>query len=866
MITLTVDGKPVQIDQGSTVLDACRKAGIYVPTFCWDERLDPIGACRICLVEIEKMPKLQVACITPAVEGMIVRTQSAKACGGRQSIMELMLANHPLDCPTCDKGGECDLQDVAFLSRQDSSPMTEPKRRFFTSPDSTFDEKQIGPLIYLTMNRCIVCFKCVRFTSEIAGEGDLGAFERGGHTQIAAGIGEAVKNEFSGNIVEICPVGALTSKPFRYKVRTWLTQKKASVCNYCADGCNLTLWTTNNKIFRATSRRNDAVDEGWICDKGRFGVDVVNHPKRISSPLLEKSGQKLEISWDEAYDFSSRSLKNIKEKHGANAIAAIGSAHCSNEDNYILQKFFRSVIGTNHIDHRVFYKNPPPDNGLLPAMQNSIEDLEKAELVFVLGCDLTVEHPIIGLRIKKAVTRLGKKLIVANNRGTKIGKFASQEVVYKFGSEAAFLNAVAHQLLQSGLVDKNKLRVPSEFESWLKEFSTQKVANDCGVTPAEIEEFTRLIGQAQNCIILLGRDVITNPYHKDVLQAAQNLAYLAGPFEKEFSGLNLLWEYSNSCGAQDMGVLPDQLPGLIPLSDSAYRAKLEQAWKCKLPEKPGYNVKQILEAIDRGEIKALYVMQEDLIANFPDQGFVRKVLPKLEFLLVQTILPSEMTKIAHLVLPGASFAEKEGTYTSVERRVQKTQAAFKPLGNAKPDWQILSELSMWMQAPFVHYSSQEISEEIANLVPGYGGKQYHKLSLGGERILPDGRPKAGDYQLKKVDFQPLQSNNEYPFYLLTGNLVHHSGTLSSWSANLREVAGETLCEISVGDSDRLQINDGDWVEIESAKGRLKLKAKISDRLKDGTVFVPINFPETPVNSLLDKDSPVDSVKISKIID
>jgi len=777
-----------------------------------------------------------------------------------------MLANHPLDCPTCDKGGECDLQDVAFLSRQDSSPMTEPKRRFFTSPDSTFDEKQIGPLIYLTMNRCIVCFKCVRFTSEIAGEGDLGAFERGGHTQIAAGIGEAVKNEFSGNIVEICPVGALTSKPFRYKVRTWLTQKKASVCNYCADGCNLTLWTTNNKIFRATSRRNDAVDEGWICDKGRFGVDVVNHPKRISSPLLEKSGQKLEISWDEAYDFSSRSLKNIKEKHGANAIAAIGSAHCSNEDNYILQKFFRSVIGTNHIDHRVFYKNPPPDNGLLPAMQNSIEDLEKAELVFVLGCDLTVEHPIIGLRIKKAVTRLGKKLIVANNRGTKIGKFASQEVVYKFGSEAAFLNAVAHQLLQSGLVDKNKLRVPSEFESWLKEFSTQKVANDCGVTPAEIEEFTRLIGQAQNCIILLGRDVITNPYHKDVLQAAQNLAYLAGPFEKEFSGLNLLWEYSNSCGAQDMGVLPDQLPGLIPLSDSAYRAKLEQAWKCKLPEKPGYNVKQILEAIDRGEIKALYVMQEDLIANFPDQGFVRKVLPKLEFLLVQTILPSEMTKIAHLVLPGASFAEKEGTYTSVERRVQKTQAAFKPLGNAKPDWQILSELSMWMQAPFVHYSSQEISEEIANLVPGYGGKQYHKLSLGGERILPDGRPKAGDYQLKKVDFQPLQSNNEYPFYLLTGNLVHHSGTLSSWSANLREVAGETLCEISVGDSDRLQINDGDWVEIESAKGRLKLKAKISDRLKDGTVFVPINFPETPVNSLLDKDSPVDSVKISKIID
>src|SRR5574341_1099300 len=672
MITLTVDGKTVQVEKGSTVLDACSKVGIYVPTFCWDERLDPIGACRICLVEIEKMPKLQVACITPATEGMVVHTQSSKAYHGRQSIMELMLANHPLDCPTCDKGGECDLQDVAFLTRKDSSPMADPKRRFFALPESTFDEKQIGPLIYLTMNRCIVCFKCVRFTSEIAGEGDLGAFERGGHTQIAAGIGEAVKNEFSGNIVEICPVGALTSKPFRYKVRTWLTQKKASVCNYCSDGCNLTLWTANNKIFRATSRRNDAVDEGWICDKGRFGVDVVNHPKRITSPLLEKSDQKLEITWDEAYEFASKSLKNIKEKYGPSALAAIGSAHCSNEDNYLLQKFFRAVIGTNHIDHRVFYKNPLSVSNSICAMQNSIEDLVKVELVVVLGSDLTAEHPIIGLRLKKAVTKLGKRLIVANNRGTKIGKFASREVVYKFGSEVSFLNAVAHQLLRSGLVDTTKVKVSAEIQNWLKGFSTQSTAEECGIAPFEIEAFAQAVGQAQSCIILLGRDVISHPYHKDVLQAAQNLAYLAGLFEKETSGINLLWEYSNSCGAQDMGVLPDQLPGLIPLSDSAYRTKLEQAWNCKLPEKPGYNVKQILEAIDRGEIKALYVMQEDLIANFPDQGFVRRVLPKLEFLLVQTILPNEMTKLAHLVLPGASFAEKEGTYTSVERRVQKT--------------------------------------------------------------------------------------------------------------------------------------------------------------------------------------------------
>ena len=861
MITLTVDGKQVQVEKEATVLDACRKLGTYVPTFCWDPRLDPIGACRICLVEIEKMPKLQVACITPAADGMMVHTQSSKAYGGRQSIMELMLANHPLDCPTCDKGGECDLQDVAFLSRKDSSPMEEPKRRFPTTPQSTFDEKQIGPLVYLTMNRCIVCFKCVRFTSEIACEGDLGAFERGGHTNIAAGIGEAVKNEFSGNTIEICPVGALTSKPFRYKIRTWLTQKKASICNYCSDGCNLTLWVSNNKIHRATSRRNDAVDEGWICDKGRFGVDIVNHPKRITSPLLTKSGQKLEISWDEAYEYASRSFKSIKEKYSASAIAAVGSAHCSNEDNYILQKFFRSVIGTNHIDHRVFYKNPILTNY---RMTNAIDDLEKADLIVVLGCDLTVEHPIIGLRVKKAVTKLGQKLLVANNRGTKIGKLAAQEMAYKFGSEVALLNALANQLIENGSADKSK--ASPEFQAWAKNYPAAKSSQDCGISASEIESLAKIIGEAKGCIILMGRDVITHLHNQDVLQAASNLAHITGLTGKEYSGLNLLWEYANSNGARDMGVLPDRVPGQVLLSDTGYRSKLEQAWKAKLPEKTGYSFKQILEAIDRGEIKCLFVMQEDLLNNFPDREFVRRVLPKLEFLVVQTTLPGEVTDLAHLVLPGASFAEKEGIYTNVEGRVQKTQAAFKPLGNAKADWQIINDLSLWMQGPFFYYSLQEISEEIANLVPGYAGRHYQKLTFQGERKVSETGLKSFASELKKVDFHATSVPEKYPFILLTGNLVWHSGTLSSWSKNLREVAGEAFCEICLEDSDKLRVENGNWVVVQSAKGSLKLKAKISDRLLPGTVFIPLNLPETPVNSLMDKDAWVDFVKVSKLVD
>ena len=871
MINLTVDGKSVQVERGKTVLDACRKLGLYIPTFCWDDRLESVGACRICLVEIEKMPKLQVACITPAADGMVVYTQSPQASLGRQSIMELMLANHPLDCPTCDKGGECDLQDVAFLTRKDASPMSEPRRRFLTGPDSTFDEKQIGPLIYLTMNRCIVCFKCVRFTSEVACEGDLGAFERGGHTQIASGIGEAVKNEFSGNIIEICPVGALTSKPFRYQIRTWLANKTASVCNFCADGCNLTLWTAKNKIHRATSRRNDQVDQGWICDKGRFGVDLVNHPQRITSPLLKKSGQKIEISWDEAYEYASKSFKTIKERQGGTAFAALGSAHCSNEDNYVLQKFFRTVIGTNHIDHRVFYKNPLPGSDSSKfqtsySMTNSIQDIEKTELIFVLGCDLTVEHPILGLRVKKAVNKLGAILVVANNRGTKIGKFASQEIIYKFGSEVSFLNALANQLVEKGMVRSEKVKIQPDYENWLKNYSLEKTAKQCGINALEIESLAKLLGESKSCLVLIGRDVITHSYNLDVVEAVLNLGYLTGLFGKEFCGINLLWEYCNSQGALDMGLLPDRLPGLIPLSDKGYRAKLEQAWNAKIPDQPGYTLKQILEAIHRGEVKCLYVLQEDLINNYPDREFVKTALTQLELLVVQTILPGELTQMAHLVLPGLSYAEKNGTYTSVERRVQKTQAAFKPLGNAKPDWQILSELSLWMQGPFVHYSSQEITDEIAALVPGYSGMQYDKLTFSGDRPSLNGQPDISEFQLKRTEYRLVAASDKYPLVLLTGNLVYHSGTLSSWSSNLRAVAQEAYCQVSLADSDKLEIQDGDWLEVESPQGRLKLKAKITDRLREGTIFIPLNFPETPVNSLMDKNLLVDLVRVSKLVD
>lgn len=863
MPKLTVDGKPVEVKEGETVLQAAQKLGIYCPTFCWHEKLEPIGACRICLVEIEKSPKLAVSCITKAMEGMNVHVNSPKAIDGRKGVMEMLLVNHPLDCPTCDKGGECDLQDVAFYVKNDRSRFGEPKRRFLTSSGSTFDEKQIGPLMYLTMNRCIACFKCVRMLKEVAGEYDLGAFGRGVFTEIDVAQGQPITNEFSGNTVEICPVGCLTSKPFRYAVRTWLTQKKSSVCGFCSDGCNLTLWVGGDKIFRATSRRNDAVDEGWICDKGRYGYDIVNHPDRVKTPLIRKNGKLEPATWEEAFDLISSKIKETKEKFGSDSMAGIGSARCSNEDNYLFQKFFRTVIGTNNIDHRVAFKRllPSPSSSSienLHTMTNSIEELEKTKMIVVIGCDITSEHPIIGLRIKKAVNNYATPLVLINSKKTKLNAWAKTEVLPKFGTEVVLINALCNAV--------SNQKADETFKNWVKAYSPQKVSETTGVDAGTISKLAEEINSAESCIFLLGREVINHPQNQELIDAVYNLAYLTGALTKPHSGVNLLWEYNNSQGALDMGVLPDRLPGLIPLNQADYVQNVEKVWQGKISSKAGLNTHQILNGIDKGGIKFLYVMGENLVANYPDRKYAQAVLAKAAFSVVQEIFLSETAQLASVVLPAASFAEKEGTFTSVERRVQKFQRGVRPLHQSKPDWQIISMLALWMDYENFNYDSAEkISTEIFSLVPSYLGLDFKKLgNLGVQWNGFLSKKESLTYSLKKVDSKPLQAEPEYPFILTTGNLAHHCGSLSGYSENLKLVVKEGFCEMNQKDAEKLGIKSNDEIWLESAAGKIKTKARLSNNLQPRTVFVPINFKELEVNLLMNKDRLIDWVKISKV--
>jgi NADH-quinone oxidoreductase chain G len=626
MVSLTINEKKITVEEGTTILKAAEKLGIEIPTFCFHDKLEPVGACRMCLVEVEKMPKLQVACATTVSEGMVVKTNTPEVKRARKGVLEFLLINHPLDCPTCDKGRECDLQNFVFKYGSDKSRFVEEKRRFIVDPQSRFDDLSIGPQIIRNMNRCILCRKCVRFIYEIAGENDLGTFRRGARSEINVLPDIPVGNPYSGNVVEICPVGALTSKSFRYKIRVWQTKQTPTICPHCGDGCNVTLWTKDDRIYRITSRRNDQVDEGFLCDKGRFGFEFVNHPERLRTPLIKKDGEFVPYDWDEALDLMADKFKTIMTKFGKNSLAGIGSSKLTNEDNYIFQKFFRSVLGTNNIDHRIDSQNPLPSPGFsnynqIYTMTNSIFDIEKAKLILVFGCDLEKEHPIINLRAIKSA-RKGNLLILANSEKTRLNRFAQDELIYKKGTEATLLNGLAREITEGKLLDPSKVKISKEELSGLRKlllpYDADKVSGVTGIVPDKIKALAHSFAKTETIIILCGKEIISHPQNKEVIDSLYNLILLTGHLGKKGCGINLLWADCNSQGALDCGVLPDRLPGFVHISDESKRKEIEEVWKAKVPDKPGLPFNQMLKEIHAGKIKAMYIMGEDPLGKYPD--------------------------------------------------------------------------------------------------------------------------------------------------------------------------------------------------------------------------------------------------------
>lgn len=720
LVTLQIDGREVKVPKGTLLVEAAKTVGITIPVFCYHEKMKPVGACRMCLVEIEKMPKLQTACTTPVAEGMIVHTTSPKVVDAQRSVIEFLLINHPLDCPVCDKGGECPLQDNTFRWGLGVSRYEDVKRHFVKPID-------LSPEVKLDRERCIMCLRCVRFTREIAGDESLVIVSRGSYSEIATAPGRTFDSPFSGNTIEICPVGALTSAQFRFRARIWDLRKIPSICDKCPVGCNLELQVRPNrdKLLRLWSRENTPVDDGWLCDRGRFDYQYVDSPDRLQQPLVRRNGQLSPATWTEALDAIREGFQGILGEHGGRVLGALGSSRGTNEEGYLLQKLFRAVLGTNNVDHTW---QPHPATARLPfdAATGSIAGLERAGVILVVGADPIAEQPVLDLRIKKAAGK-GAKIMVVGPDEIDLARYG-RWIKVPAAAMADVVDLMSLAILEEGLQDDEFVRLRTSGVDDLRDALSSRSLDDAafaaGSSPDAIREMARDLAGAKGGCILFRRDLLgAGEVASDRLIAAiQNLALLTGSLGRDGVGIYPLFREANAQGCVDVGLTPHHLPGHRPLVDADARAALESLWGTRLPVASGQSGAEMV----RGGARALYLIGHDPVGQSGD-SIIRAALERLELLVVQDVFLTETARLARVVLPGVTFAERDGTYTNLERRVQRLRPGVKPPGEARPDWQIVRDVANALGGGFDYATPQEVMAELTVAAPIYRGITYARV-------------------------------------------------------------------------------------------------------------------------------------------
>jgi NADH-quinone oxidoreductase subunit G len=690
LVTLKINDRDVQVPPGTLVIEATRRIGTEVPSFCYYPGLSLQAACRMCLVEVEKMPKLQTACTLIATEGMVVRTNTDQVRGARKAMLEFLLTNHPLDCPVCDKGGECELQDMVFRYGADTSRFVEEK---IHRPEEKWSE-----LVYYDAPRCILCFRCVRVCDEGMDVKALGVGMRGANSIIIPNREDHLECEECGMCIDICPVGALTSGTYRYKTRPWEMTYVSTVCTHCSNGCKTTLSVRNHEIMRANNRDLSGINEDFLCIKGRFGFDFTKHPDRIRQPLVRKGDKLYPVSWEEAAQTAATRLKQVYEAGGKDSIGFIGSNRTSNEENYLFQRLARATFGTNNVDHH----RTADYTGLVTALGDRTSDslltmqqLAEAKAVLLVGNDPTEQNPLAAWQIRKGIRHIGAKLFILNGREIKLKRKATQFVKLVPGQEAAAIRWMAHEegQLPSGLVEQLV-----QLKAVLDAEPDVAIVFGAEVTGAAIAQLVAFGSKLQG-----------------------KVRYMA------------LGDYANSRGAADMGLLPDRLPGYAHTDDSAARDAFERLWGAVLPAKAGQTAPAMAEAAQNGKLKALYVMGANPLLHFGTLGFGRG---KLELLIVHEMFLTETAKLADIVFPAASAYEKEGTVTNTSGEIQLLHKAAEVMG-PRSDFDLLRILSHQLErlglGKAFHYKTPAaVFEEIRKAVPGYDVQAAGLLTGGAE--------------------------------------------------------------------------------------------------------------------------------------
>jgi len=903
-VTITLDGREVSGHSGMTILDLARESGIDIPTLCHDPHLTSIGACRICLVENEQTGALVASCVTPIAPGMIIHTHSPRVIEHRKNIIRLLLASHPDSCLVCDKGNRCQLRQLA-------SDMGIGWVEFQRIPQMATIE-EVNPFIERDLSKCILCAKCIRTCQELVVQGAIDYFQRGFANKPATLNNLPLEDSectFCGTCVALCPTGALTEKERSYRGTT--KTKVRTTCPFCGCGCSISLEVKDNHIVRVSPVEEDVVypvrnsigglgsaagqrgsisngvSHGTLCVRGSYGCDFIHSPDRLTKPLIKMNESFTEVSWGQASELAATEFKRIKDEHGPNSLAILGSSKCTNEENYLLQRFARCVLGINNIDNgsRLYSSATRLSLGSSIGFSGTtdyLSNLEQSEVIMVVGANPSASAPIVEYAIKRAVKYQGAKLILIDPRQTKLSSFAHLWLRPKIGTDVALLNSLAKVIIDEGLLDEEFVaRRTDNFKALTKAleiYSPEHAETTTGIPIGEIRAAARLYAMASGATIVYGTGITQHSSGADCVKTIPNLALLTGNIGRRGGGIYALQRENNGQGACDMGALPDFLPGYLGVADAQARKKFEEHWKVSLPVNSGLTALEIIEQAKEGKIKGLYIVGENPISSFPNSSFVAEALASLDFLVVQDMFLTETGRLANVILPAASFAEKEGTFTNFEGRVNRVRKAIEPIGESLPDWEIILRLADKMGSPLPFSSLRQVMGEIEELIPLYEGYTDSERLYKTELETREPRRTyikqflSGFARFSLVEYIPPseRGKEDYPFTLLTGTTLYHfgTGTRSSRASRSKKFLPKAFLEINESDAKKLGIGHCDEIKVISPVAELTTAVRITDTLPEGIVFMPISFPESPVNRLfnivLDPEAKTPSLKSCKV--
>ena len=870
-----INNQPYPIKEGETMLSFIKrhKGDKYVPTLCDTPNLDPFGSCRVCSVDValeeDGIAKTMASCHSPIAEGQYIYPDSTEIKDLRKNIIELVLTDHPLDCLTCEVNGNCELQDVA-------AQVGIREVRYPEGDNHLEREKDLShPYMTSDMSKCINCYRCVRACDEVQGEFVLSMSGRGFDSKIIKGIDQSFMESdcvSCGACSQACPTSAI-SDVFQSKAIE-ATETIRTICTYCGVGCNLDISTNNGEILSIQAPYDAEVNQGHTCLKGRYAFKFYDHPERLNSPMIKRDGVFEKVSWDEVYDYLAGKLNGYKEEYGADSIAGISSSRCTNEENYLMQKFMRAAVGTNNIDGCARVCHSPTALGMqrtfgTGAATNSIDDLNDTSCILVIGANPTDAHPVTGAKLKQFAMKTGNVSIVLDPRRTEIARYATHHIALRPGTNVAVLNMMMYYIIKEGLADDNFIDNRTEgFEDYKKELfniDLNKLEKISGVDREEIRQAAIAYASAPNAMSFHGLGVTEHSQGTFTVMQIADLALMTGNIGRRGVGVNPLRGQNNVQGSADMGVQPHQGAGYLDITNPEVNARYNTFYGVDVPSHIGYKIPEMFDAALEGKLKAIWIIGEDVVQTDPNTQKVIKALNNTDLVIVQELFMTETALQADVILPGASFLEKSGTFTNGERRVQAVRQVVEPIEGAKVDGQILVDIMNRMGYAQPDYEAATMLDEINQIVPFFAGITWDRLGNNGLQwpVALDGTDTQilhqTEFKIGKGQFifnnwretEELVSHaKDYPYILTTNRELEHynCGAMTRRTGNV-EILKDDYLMINPEDATKHFISEGDYVCLESPRGKVDVKAKITNQVKSGVVSTTFHFPEIMINNI-----------------